>query len=140
MSLLQDVRYAGRVLGKSPGFAVTVVITIGLGIGACTSIFSVSDALLWKPVPLPDLDRLAALTERTNDPTDRNSLTPGDFGDLRHDNVSFEAIASWTWGQGNLVGAGGEPERVGQALVSSNFFDVVGVRPAIGRAFQPGED
>jgi putative ABC transport system permease protein len=102
--------------------------------------FSVSDALLWKPVPLPGLDRLAAVVERGTDPDDWNTLTPGDFDDLKRDNVSFESIANWGYGQANLVGAGGEPERVGQALVSANFFDVVGVRPAIGRAFQSGED
>src|SRR5262249_30499776 len=140
MNLLQDVRYAGRVLGKSPGFAATAVITIGLGIGACTSMFSVSDALLWKPVPLPNLDRLATVIERSNNPDDWNALSPGDFDDLKRDSVSFEGFASWGYGGANLVGAGGEPERVGQALVSANFFDVVGVRPAIGRAFQPGED
>ena len=63
MHLLQDARYAVRMLGKAPGFAATAVITIGLGIGACTAIFSCCDALLWKPVPLPNLDRLATVVE-----------------------------------------------------------------------------
>jgi putative ABC transport system permease protein len=141
MSLFQDVRYAGRVLGKSPGFSATAAITIGLGIGACTAIFSCCDALLWKPVPLPSLDRLATLVERGDGgPGDWNSLTPGDFADLRRDNVSFSSVASWGSGRANLVGKGGEPERVAQALVSANFFDVVGVRPMLGRTFQEGED
>jgi len=139
MSLTQDIRYATRVLGKSPGFAATAIITIGLGIGACTAIFSVCDALLWKPVPLPGLDTLAAVVERGEE-GGWNDLTPADFDDVKRESSNFAAIAYWGYGQANLVGAGGEPERVGQALVSANFFDVVGVQPAIGRAFESGED
>jgi putative ABC transport system permease protein len=140
MSLTQDIRYAARVLGKSPGFAATAMITIGLGIGACTAIFSVCDALLWKPVPLPGLDSIATVLERANEGNGWDPLTPADYDDVKREATSFTAIGYWAYGAANLVGAGGEPERVGQALVSSNFFDVVGVQPAIGRAFQAGED
>jgi putative ABC transport system permease protein len=140
MSLTQDVRYAARVLGKSPGFAATAMITIGLGIGACTAIFSVCDALLWKPVPLPSLETVATILERDNDGNGWDPLTPADFDDLKREATSFASTAYWGYGAANLVGAGGEPERVGQALVSANFFEVVGVQPAIGRAFQAGED
>ncbi|MDF3043117.1 MAG: hypothetical protein K0Q71_5823 [Thermomicrobiales bacterium] len=139
MPLLQDVRYAGRVLAKSPGFALTAVVTIGLGIGACTAIFSVCDAMLWKPVPLPHLETLAGVVER-DEGNDWSSVTPADFADLQRDSASFASMAYWGFGQANLVGAGGEPERVAQALVSANFFDLVGVQPALGRAFQTGED
>jgi putative ABC transport system permease protein len=141
MSLAQDVRYAMRVLGKSPGFAATAVITIGLGIGATTAIFSVCDALLWKPVPLPKLDTLAMVIERgTGGLQDWNSMAPADLADVRRENSSFSSLAFWGQGLANLMGAGGEPERVSQALTSANFFDVVGVQPALGRAFQAGED
>ncbi len=141
MNLFQDIRYGLRVLRNAPGFAATAMITIGLGIGATTAIFSVSDALLWKPVPLPHLETLATIVERGDDGGDDwSSITPGDFADIARENVTFASLADWGNGLANLVGAGGEPERVSQALTSANFFDVVGVQPALGRAFQPGED
>src|SRR4051794_16857699 len=141
MSLSQDIRYAARVLRNSPGFAATAVITIGLGIGATTAIFSVCDALLWKPVPLPHLETLVTIVDRgQGGPDDWNSLTPADFTDIARENANLSSMASWASGLANLVGAGGEPERVSQALPSANFFDTVGVQPALGRAFQPGED
>src|SRR3954471_21605815 len=132
MSVVQDVRYAARVLRNSPGFAATAVITIGLGIGACTAIFSCCDALLWKPIPLPHLDRLATVVE-VFDREYWDPLTPADLDDIKRQSSSFESMAHWGTGMANLVGAGGQPERVSQALVSANFFDVVGVRPAMGR-------
>lgn len=141
MSLLQDIRYGARVLGRSPGFAATAMLTIGLGIGATTAIYSVCDALLWKPAPLPDLETLAIVVERgPGGVMDWNQATPGDVADLARENVHFVKLATYGYGLANLMGAGGEPERVSQALTSANFFDVVGVQPAIGRAFLPGED
>src|SRR3954454_23956319 len=112
MSLLQDLRYAVRVLGKSPGFAATAVITIGLGIGATTAIFSVCDGLLWKPVPLPQLDTLVTIVERgQGGPDDWNTITPADFTDIARESANFAGVAAWASGLANLVGAGGEPER-----------------------------
>ena len=73
-------------------------------------------------------------------PDDWSSLTPADLADISRENTSFALLGSWSGGAANLVGAGGEPERVSQTLTSANFFDVVGVQPALGRAFQPGED
>src|SRR5437870_2358374 len=123
MSLLQDLRYAARVLRNSPGFALTAVITIGLGIGATTAIFSVSDALLWKPVPLPHLETLVTVVERGHGgPDDWSFLTPGDFADIAKGSESLAGAASFTGGLANLIGAGGEPDRVSQALTSANFF------------------
>jgi putative ABC transport system permease protein len=141
MSLLQDIRYAARVLRNSPGFAATAVITIGLGIGATTAIFSVCDALLWKPVPLPQLATLVTVVEHGhNGPDDWSTLTPADFTDIARESANLGSVAGWGSGLANLVGAAGEPERVSQALTTANFFDVVGVQPATGRAFQAGED
>jgi putative ABC transport system permease protein len=141
MSLSQDVRYGFRVLGKSPGFAATAILTIGLGIGATTAIYSVCDALLWKPAPLPSLDTLAMVVERGTggNLNDWNSVAPADLADIQRENVHFAKLAWFGQGLANIAGDG-EPERVGQALVSANFFDVAGVQPAVGRAFQPGED
>jgi putative ABC transport system permease protein len=141
MSLWNDVRFAARTLAKSPGFAITAVLTMAFGIGATTAIFSVSDAMLWKPVPLPRLESLTMVLQRVaDDPHDFSSVTSGDLADIRRENTSLEAIATWVDGMANIVGAGGEPERVDQSLVSTNFFDVIGVAPARGRGFQPRED
>lgn len=141
MNFWNDVRYGVRVLRNSPGFLVVAVLTLALGIGATTAIFSVSDAMLWKPVPLPDIDSLAIVVARIPDaPNEWDSVAPADADDIQHQTASFSAMAGWQWGSANIVGAGGEPERAAQVLVNANFFDVVGVQPALGRAFQTGED
>jgi putative ABC transport system permease protein len=141
MSLWQDIRYGSRMLGKSPGFAVTAVLTIALGIGATTAIFSVCDALLWKPMPLPHLETLVMVLQRVPENPDAwNDVSPADVDDIRRGNTSLQAMASWSGGLANIVSSGGEPERVFQALTTSNFFDVLGVQPALGRTFLPGED
>ena len=114
---------------------------MGLGIGVTTAIFSVCDAMLWKPVPLPNLDTLVTVLQRVpGDPNEWNNATPADLEDIRRRNRTLASLADWQWGLANLVGSGGEPERVTQALVSANFFEVTGVQPARGRAFLPGED
>jgi len=141
MNVWQDVRYGLRTLRNSPGFAVTAVLTMGLGIGVTTAIFTCCDALLWKPVPLPHLESLIVVMEGiAGDPNQWNSATPADIDDIRRGSTSIAALTSWQGGLANLVGSGGQPERVSQSLVNANFFDVVGVQPAMGRAFQTGED
>jgi putative ABC transport system permease protein len=140
MNLWNDVRYGARMLVKSPAFAVAAIVTLALGIGATTATFSCADALLWKPVPLPHLDSLVMIGQRGDDPGDFNSATPADVDDLRQQSSTLGSVASWQTGLANIVGGGGEPDRVFQALVSANFFDVIGVQPARGRAFQAGED
>ncbi len=141
MSLWQDLRYGARTLRKAPGFTVTAVVTMALGIGATTATFSVCDAVLWKPLPLPHLDQLVIVLQRVpDDPNDWVSNTPADAADIRRESTSFQDMAFWEGGSANIVGAGGEPERVKGYQVSANFFDVLGVTPARGRAFQPGED
>ena len=141
MSLANDLRYGLRTLRKSPGFAITAVITMALGMGATTAIFSVTDAMLWKPVPIPHLDRLAMVLERDpEDVHDFNGVTPADLADIRRESASVSGIVLWTDGLANIAGPGGAPERITQYLVSANFFDVIGVRPALGRGFLPGED
>jgi putative ABC transport system permease protein len=141
MNVWQDIRYGVRTLGNSPGFAIVAVLTMALGIGVTTAIFSVCDALLWKPVPLPHLESLVAVLQGIpGEPGQWNDATPADIDDIRRESTTLESLASWQRGLANLVGSGGEPERVQQVLVSANFFDVVRVQPANGRAFQPGED
>jgi putative ABC transport system permease protein len=141
MNPLQDIRYGARMLAKSPGFAITAILTMALGIGVTTSIFSVCDALLWKPVPLPHLETLVTVLQGDRDDLNHwDTATPADIEDIRRESTTLASLTSWEGGLANLGASGGEPERVIQSLVSANFFDVVGVQPARGRAFQPGED
>jgi putative ABC transport system permease protein len=141
MNLWHDIRYGARMLRKSPGFVLTAVVTLGIGIGATTAIFSICDSLLWKPAPLPHLETLVMVLERAPDsPNQWNDVTPADLNDIGHDNTALASLASWQNGLANIVASGGEPDRVNQALVTANFFEVVGVQPALGRAFEPGED
>src|SRR6266567_1119607 len=141
MAFWNDIRYGARTLRKTPGFVTASIVTLALGIGATTAIFSVADALLWKPVPLPNLDRLATVLRAVPaDPNDLSSAAFADIEDVRRQSQSFESMTWWTEGLANIVGTSGAPERVTQYLVASNFFDVIGARPAIGRGFLPGED
>ena len=141
MSIWQDLRYGARTLRNAPGFTLTAVVTMALGIGATTANFSICDAMLWKPLPLPHLDQLVMVMQRLpDDPNDWVANTPADAEDIRRENTSFQGMAFWEGGSANIVGAAGEPERVKGYQVSANFFDVLGVTPARGRVFQPGED
>src|ERR1035437_1865979 len=141
LNLWQDVRYGERMLRKSPGFTITAVLTLGLGIGATTAVFSVCDALLWKPIALPHLESLVMVLERDpGDPNDWNSGVAADLDDIRRESTSLQGLATWQGGMANIVGVGGEPERAIQTLVSANFFATFGVQPVLGRGFQEGED
>src|SRR5579864_5742099 len=141
MIVWQDIRYGARTLVNSPGFALTAVLTMALGIGVTTSIFSVCDAMLWRPVPLPHLDTLVSLLQaEPGDPDHWEDATAGDIDDIQRETTSLASVASWQNGLANMASPGVEPERVLQALVTPNLFDVVGVQPARGHAFQPGTD
>ncbi len=140
MNFWQNVRQGVRTFRKSPGFVVTAVLTMALGIGVTTAIFSVCDSLLWKPVPLPHMDSLLMVMQGDpNDPTEWSELTAADVEDIRTENRTLDGFASWQQGLANLSGKE-SPDRVYQALVSASFFEVIGVSPARGRTFQPGED
>src|SRR6185369_6091416 len=133
MNLWNDVRYAARTLRNSPGFLATTFVTLGLGIGATTAIFSVCDAMLWKPIALPHMESMVMLLQRIPDsPNNWNDMSAPDVDDVRRASTALDGIASWQEGSANIVGAGNEPDRARQALVTANFFDSVGVAPAIG--------
>src|SRR5581483_1982820 len=103
MNLWHDVRYGARVLRNSPWFLATSVLTLGLGIGATTAIFSASDAMLWKPVPLPHLETLVILLQRvSNDPGAWGDLSGGDLEDIRRGSTSFEKVTAWQEGMANI--------------------------------------
>ncbi len=134
MSVWQDIRFGARTLLKAPGFAATAVITMAVGIGVTTSIFSVCDAMMWRPVPLPHLETLATIVERVpGDANDWNQTTPADTDDIRAQSSAFSSMAEWQTGLANIAASRVEPDRALQALVSANFFSVAGVQPSRGR-------
>ena len=140
-SFFQDIKYAIRGLLKSPGFSAVALIVLGLGIGANTAIFSVVNAVLLRPLPFRDADRLMTIWE-TNPSRglDRGLVSPVALFDWRDQKSVFDQVAAWYYPQMNLTQLGGEPERVRAVSVTDNFFSVLGVQPTIGRGFLPGED
>jgi putative ABC transport system permease protein len=139
--LIQDVRYAARLLRRSPGFTLVAVAALALGIGANTAIFSVVDTLLLRPLPYADADKLAVVWEH-NIPRDRknNVVSPGNFIHWRELNQSFKELAAVSPAfRTTLTGAGDAMELPVQ-YVSGTLFGVLGVTPALGRDFYPQED
>jgi predicted permease len=136
--LLQDLRYALRQLRKSPGFATVTVITLALGIGANTAIFSVVSGVLLNPLPFHDADRIVSMFEATPN-FFKGSISYPNFLDWQRDNRSFEAMAAYRWADGSITGVG-QPENVEARRVSATFFPILGVNPILGRNFTPEED
>ncbi|HEX8187723.1 MAG TPA: ABC transporter permease [Pyrinomonadaceae bacterium] len=141
MTLLQDVRYAARTLSKSPGFTLVAVLALALGIGANTAIFSVVKAVLLSPLPYPDSERLVWVRESNPgaEIPDEPASAPN-YNDWRTQAGSFEALAAYNDAALTLTGENAEPERVPAAVVSANFFQALGVAPALGRGFTPEEE
>ena len=135
---MNDLKLAFRQLRKSPGFALVAVLTLALGIGANTAIFSVVNAVLLKPLPFPSPDRLVAVGSTNLKEPDRthqfNSLSYPDFFDFRNQNHTFQGISCYRGGNYAFVNEHGA-QNIKGLKVSAEFFDVVGVKPAIGRAF-----
>src|SRR5229473_4655381 len=140
-TLWQDLRYGMRMLAKSRGFAAVALLTLALGIGANTAIFSYIDAWMIKPLPYPQADRLMIFEAHdTKKGWTRNSVTStADFFDFQKQNTSFEQTAAWTNWNFNLTGDG-PPALVEGGRVSWNYFDALGVKPMLGRPFTPDED
>src|SRR5215813_2085043 len=139
-SLWQDIRYALRVLAKQPGFTAVVVLTLALGIGASTAIFSVINAVILEPLPYAESDRLVAIQG-----TDlhlgemHRPLSYPDFSDFRAQNRTLESVAAYDRSTSTLTGSG-EPLHIDSAIVSTNMFDVLRVQPLLGRTFVVSED
>jgi len=137
-TLLQDVRYALRLLRKSPGFTLVAVLTLALGIGANTTIFTVVNAVLLRPLPVEDPERLVAVlgTDARNSTAQQQFIPMSylNYQDLRDKNEVLTGMAAFTGTGVNLSGAG-NPEQLNAALVSGNYFDVLGVRAALGTTF-----
>ena len=137
-TFLQDLRYGVRGIWKSPGYSLVVVLTLTLGIGANTAIFSVVDAVLLKPLPYPDAERLVWLGE-SHAKTEGISVTWGNCRAWKKYNHTFEDMAGYQWNQFTLTGRG-EPLFTRAIQVDSAFFSLLGAKPALGRVFTAEED
>ncbi|HEY0078083.1 MAG TPA: ABC transporter permease [Pyrinomonadaceae bacterium] len=143
-TLWQDLQYGVRMLLRTPGFTVVAVLALALGIGANAAIFSVVNAVLLRPLPFADPERLMLVGEVNNNQKgaeEQIGISPANYLDYRDDNQSFESLAafSMTARSGFNLGGAGDPERVTSANVSANFFSTLGVNPIHGRHFRPEE-
>jgi putative ABC transport system permease protein len=141
-TLRQDLRYTFRTLKQNPGFTAFAILIIGLGVGASSTIFSVVNTLLLRPLPLQDSRQLVWMYNLADDGVSEWNTQVGHFLDLRKQNQSFTDLAAYFGfsqpGDAKISGAG-ETERVSGLMVSQNFFPLLGVRPAVGRTFTPDE-
>ena len=144
-AFLNDIRYAVRNLIKRPGFTLIAVLTLGIGIGANTAMFSSIYALLLKPLAFPELDRVVAIWDKNPLRGEvHNEVAMANYLDWRAQTQSFEHLALYRWFNANITGLD-QPERVQGFAVTANFLDVTGVKPILGRNFteednQPGKD
>ncbi len=139
-TLWRDLFFGVRTLLKNPGFTVVAVLSLAIGIGANSAIFSVTNALLLRPLPYKDADRLAILWQRSPGlNVAQDWFSPGQYLDVKADNQVFEQVAVTIGASFNLTGQGG-PEHIDGARVSSSLFPLLGVKPALGRVLLPEED
>jgi putative ABC transport system permease protein len=141
-SVLNDVKHGLRVLLRNPGFAVVVILALALGIGANTAVFTVLNAVLFKPLPYPDADRIVSIAMRFTGigiPDDRNAVSPPEFQDLRRLASAFTHISAVQNASYNIR-FGSTPERIAGATVSANFFRTLGVEAQLGRTFIDDEE
>ena len=136
--LLDDLRYGIRVLAKNPGFTAVALLTLALGIGANTALFSVINGVLLNPLPYPHAEQLTILRESKPN-FDQGSISYPNFLDWQKDNRTFSSMAALRFNSFILTGAG-EAEQADALLVTSSFFPMLGVDPILGRSFAPGED
>src|SRR5579864_7474100 len=137
-SLLQDLRYGWRTLSRSPGFSLVAVLTLALGIGANSTVFSWINATLLTPIPgMPHPSQVVSIVRGAQG--DNESLSYIDFKDLRDGNHSFTGMTAFGLWPLSLTGPG-KPIRIWGTVVSANYFDVLGVRPILGRSFVPAEN
>ena len=140
MSLLQDLRYSVRTLLKRPGFVITITLILALGIGANTTIFSVVNAVLMRPLPYEAPDRIVMIWETNqSQAVPRSIVSPANFLDWKQQNNIFDHLAAFRFWYYNVTGAG-DPERYQGARVSADFFPLLGVKPEFGRNFGPEEE
>jgi predicted permease len=136
--ILQDIHYAFRMMRKSPGFTAVAVLTLALGIGANTAIFSIVNGVLLNPLPFPHPQELTLLYEHTTN-FEKFSISYPNFLDWQRTNSTFASMAAYRHEDFNITGSG-EPERVRGGMVSAEFFPTLGVKPLLGRLFVRDED
>ena len=137
-TLVKDFRYGLLLLRRDPGFAFVAISVMAIGIGANTAMFSLMDAVLFKPLPYPEPERMVRVLEAPT-PTSRNGISTLNFIDWKRLSTSFEALSATRGLNAALTGQGG-PRAIGGVLVSADFFEVFGMKAALGRTFLPGED
>lgn len=138
-TIWQDIRYGVRMLTRNPGFAITAIVCLGLGVGAWTAILSVVDTTMLRPLPFSEPDRLVWIREQNPEQTHPGYVSRQLFHDLREQSRSFEAVVALRSAKFHLVG-GEYSELLHGYLVSTNFFETIGIRPWLGRTFLAGED
>ncbi|MFZ0880133.1 MAG: ABC transporter permease, partial [Candidatus Acidiferrales bacterium] len=139
-TLWQDMRFGARTLGKSPGFTAVAVLTLALGIGANSAIFSVVDAVLLRPLPFPESDRLTVIWQTdANRDIQRGTTSPPEFLEWREQNRSFELMSAWTAAFRSVRGQE-SPEQVWVSESSAELFRLLRVKPILGRDFRPDEE
>ena len=138
-TLFQDLRYGARVLIKHKAFTTVAVLTLGLGIGANTAIFSVVNELLLRPLPYRDASTIVTVWEVSPRGRHQNTTSPSNFRSWLEQNTSFQSLAAFTDQRINLTGDF-EPEELSVKLVTLPFFQTLGVDPILGRTFAPGDD
>jgi hypothetical protein len=136
--ILQDIHYAFRIMRKSPGFTIVAVLTLALGIGANTAIFSIVNGVLLNPLPFPHAQELTVVYEHTTN-FEKSSISYPNFLDWQRTNSTFASMAAYRHEDFNITGSG-EPERVRGGMVSAEFFPTLGVKPLLGRLFVRDED
>ena len=138
-ALLQDVRFGLRMLAREPGFTFIAILTLALGIGANTAVFSLGDVFMFRPLPVKDAGRLTVVAVQTKAGADPDQLSYPDYLDYRaHSSAVFADMTGYALG---IVGLGyrGHADRLIVSYVPSNFFTMLGIRPALGRLINPGE-
>jgi putative ABC transport system permease protein len=139
--IFNDARYGVRNLLKRPGATLVALVTLALGIGVNTAIFSAVDSILLRPLPFKDPERVVSIWERgLGQGVNQNEVAPANFFDLRNQSQSFEGIGAHGPQDVNLTSDGAEPERLSGELVTANVFSILGVEPALGRTFLANED
>ncbi len=136
--LWQDLRYTARALGRSPGFALTALVVIALGVGANTAVFSITDHALIRPLPFRDPDRLVKVWERLPGYS-RMEPSPANYRDWKRMSTAFDAMGAFTDRAMNLVGQG-DPQRLAVAVMTSDVLPTLGISPLFGRAFTGADD
>jgi predicted permease len=139
-TLLKDLRYAFRLLRRSPGFTTVALLSLGLGIGANTAIFSLVNAVVLRPMPVEDAESLISVFMTDERNQGNLPFSHLNFKDVRDQNTSFAAMAAVSFGQVNYLPEGGTSSQQPVQLVSGNYFDLLGVRMAAGRGFRAEED